>query len=135
MLGVARASGQLGIELGVHGDDRVELELEVMDRPEHFGLRTLEAETSETTSGSHPQGIQTQGIQTLRRAIRSSAGSDHSWRSTADGQTFELDRIAGYIQSLVKRRSGMTERKTKPRYVGLGTAASALPPTGHQTKS
>jgi len=56
---VARTSGQPGIELGVHGDDRVELELEVMDRPEHSGLRSLGAETSETTSGSHPHGIQT----------------------------------------------------------------------------
>ena len=41
MPSVVRTSGQPGIELGVHGDDRVELKLEVMDRPEHSGLRSL----------------------------------------------------------------------------------------------
>ena len=99
-----------GIELGVYGHDRIKLELEGLDRAQRSRRWSLAREARTTATASH-----TDGAEMFHRAVRSSSGTDHSWRSTVDSATVELDRISGRLQSLVAIRTGMTARSTKPR--------------------
>ena len=106
-----RTSRQSGEQLGLHGDNKHHMELEVMGSIVNSGR----AETCRTTS-SRKEATTDYGVQDVSFCLHSRSMPDHTSRTSDDSPVTKLDGLHTILLSLVWNNESVTSSATTEAY-------------------